>query len=327
MLERLSERDDVQTVRLRLNYRCGSKIITASQYALGEKRDYEAPEEAAEGTVYFHPLPGNYEAQAKFLCDTLLPDLIARLPGLELGDVAILYPAAWIGDAVANAAQAHGFAIIRADGNAIYPRSSRVMRWLEQCATWCCDGWKSGTPRFSRLVDEGVRIFAEGLPSEDARLDFQRTLLGFLWTHRESRHSLHAWLSRLRHNVLRDLFLASRTLSDESSTLDAFVMRTGPGEDCEELTLGQFCGHGVANDRINLTTLHSSKGREFRLVVLFGMDAGRIPRNGASEREIREARRLFYVGFTRAKEEVHIFYNAHNSSPFVAELSERLQEE
>ena len=60
---------------------------------------------------------------------------MSRMPDLHLGDVAILYQAAYIGDAVANAAQTFDFATIRADGNAIYPRSSRLMRWLEQCGT------------------------------------------------------------------------------------------------------------------------------------------------------------------------------------------------
>jgi superfamily I DNA/RNA helicase len=39
LLQKLSEREDVETVRLRLNYRCGSGIVTASSYALGEDRD------------------------------------------------------------------------------------------------------------------------------------------------------------------------------------------------------------------------------------------------------------------------------------------------
>ena len=54
-LQKLSERDDVEPISLRFNYRCGSDIVTASQYALGEERDYEAPEDAEVGTIFFHP--------------------------------------------------------------------------------------------------------------------------------------------------------------------------------------------------------------------------------------------------------------------------------
>ena len=53
LLQQLSNRDDVETVRLRLNYRSGSRIVTASSYALGEERDYEAPDGAVEGTIFF----------------------------------------------------------------------------------------------------------------------------------------------------------------------------------------------------------------------------------------------------------------------------------
>ncbi|MGI3212550.1 3'-5' exonuclease [Roseovarius tibetensis] len=115
-------------------------------------------------------------------------------------------------------------------------------------------------------------------------------------------------------------------MADESDTLDAFILKTAPGGANEEMTLGQFCGHGEGNNRINLTTLHSSKGREFRLVIMFGMDDGRIPRPNPNERETREARRLFYVGFTRAEEEIHIVHSANNPSPLVIELAERLEE-
>jgi hypothetical protein len=109
LLQRLSERENVEVARLRLNYRCGSSIVAASQFALGEDRGYRAPEDAAEGTIYFHPLQGTYEDHAEFLFETLLPAAMERMPGIQLGQIAILYPAAWIGDAVADAAQEHGY--------------------------------------------------------------------------------------------------------------------------------------------------------------------------------------------------------------------------
>jgi DNA helicase-2/ATP-dependent DNA helicase PcrA len=73
LLQRLAERGDVEDVTLRLNYRCGSRIVTASEYALGEDRGYSAPEDADEGTIYFHPRPGDYARQADYLFSTYCP--------------------------------------------------------------------------------------------------------------------------------------------------------------------------------------------------------------------------------------------------------------
>lgn len=326
LLQRLSERDDVETVRLRLNYRCGSEIVRASQIALGEERGYEAPEDAAEGTVYFHPLQRGYEAQAVYVFETLLSELFERHPDLQLGDVAILYPAAWLGSILSEAAAERGHATMRADNQAIYPRSSRLMRWLENCAIWCCDGWRSGNPRFSRIVGEANRMFSEVLPTDAARMKFQRTLLRLLWERRDSTLSLHDWLDALRQELLVEVFIRSRTLNDENERLNDLILKASPGRPHEEMSLGQFCGHGEGNNRINLTTLHSSKGREFRVVVMFGMDEGGIPRRKPSEREIAEARRLFYVGFTRAEEEIHIVCTRNRASRFAVELAGRLNE-
>jgi DNA helicase-2/ATP-dependent DNA helicase PcrA len=138
---------------------------------------------------------------------------------------------------------------------------------------------------------------------------------------------LHDWLEQVRDRILEELAEPCTTLDDDWAILTHFIERTGEDDDLAGMTLSQFSGFGGGTDRLNLSTLHSAKGREFDLVVLFGMDDGRIPRYGASEGDVLEARRLFYVGFTRAKREVHIMHTQHNRSPFVTELWERLQEE
>jgi superfamily I DNA/RNA helicase len=227
---------------------------------------------------------------------------------------------------LADAAQEYGYGTIRADTNALYPRSSPLMRWLEFCAVWCCDGWKRGTPRFWKLAAEGNRMFAEVLVSEGARQDFQRNLLSLLWEHRDSSKSLRDWLQDIRDDLLKDLISRSRTLAEEGVTLNAFIDRLGPEGDVPNMTLGLFSGYGEGNDRINLSTLHSSKGREFAVVILFGMDERSIPRRNADEHGIRESRRLFYVGFTRAESELHLIYSAVKPSRFVTEVQRRLAE-
>ncbi len=116
------------------------------------------------------------------------------------------------------------------------------------------------------------------------------------------------------------LLQEGRTLLDEEEVLLQFTAKTADRGECENMTLGQFSGHGSGNNSLNLSTLHSSKGREFPVVVMFGIDSGRLPRNNATAREQVEARRLFYVGFTRAKREVHMMYTSHRPSPFVTEV-------
>ena len=90
------------------------------------------------------------------------------------------------------------------------------------------------------------------------------------------------------------------------------------------MTLGQFYGQGQGTNQITLSSLHSSKGREFRVVFLFAMDQGVIPWNNITAAAVRESRRLFYVGFTRAEEELHIMYSNQRPSEFVVEVSKRL---
>jgi superfamily I DNA/RNA helicase len=58
--------------------------------------------------------------------------------------------------------------------------------------------------------------------------------------------------------------------------------------------------------RVNLLTLHSTKGLEFSRVYILGVEDDQLPGSGALQAnrksEIEEHRRLLYVGMTRAKD-------------------------
>ena len=59
-------------------------------------------------------------------------------------------------------------------------------------------------------------------------------------------------------------------------------------------------------DRVTLITLHNTKGLEFNRVIISGMENGIFPREDKSFAELEEERRLFYVGITRARNELYL---------------------
>jgi DNA helicase-2/ATP-dependent DNA helicase PcrA len=57
---------------------------------------------------------------------------------------------------------------------------------------------------------------------------------------------------------------------------------------------------------VTLITLHNTKGLEFRHVIMTGVEQGVFPREDKQKEELEEERRLFYVGATRAMDELYL---------------------
>lgn len=71
---------------------------------------------------------------------------------------------------------------------------------------------------------------------------------------------------------------------------------------------------------VTLMTLHGSKGLEFPVVMIYGTNKGLIPfENEKYLSDEEEERRLFYVGLTRARNEL-ILTTSKNESPFLEEI-------
>lgn len=102
-------------------------------------------------------------------------------------------------------------------------------------------------------------------------------------------------------NVM-ELYNAARQFEEEQEdpSLEAFLSNVSLASDLDNLQEGA--------EKVSLMTLHSSKGLEFPVVFLVGVEQGLFPNFRALEdpAALEEERRLCYVGITRAREQLFI---------------------
>jgi DNA helicase-2/ATP-dependent DNA helicase PcrA len=69
-------------------------------------------------------------------------------------------------------------------------------------------------------------------------------------------------------------------------------------------------------DRVVLLTMHAAKGLEFEQVIIVAVEEEILPHAMClgTDSQIEEERRLFFVGITRAKRELHVCYAHHRST-------------
>ena len=316
LLRALSTLRNVEPIQLRLNYRCADKIIEASRTLLDDPPEYRS-HDAREGLITQHEARMGIRGQADYALREIVPALLDANRDWQPGDIAFLYRSYNEGNNISEAADALGITYFRYDNGSPIKRT-RMSAWLQDVAKWCAGGWETGKGTLSELL-RTWRYLRRSLVSEADRIRARKTVISALFSHRGGERSLGEWLVSLRTLFLDEMVAQEPTLADEGDMLDSLLKECSEDGRLADFTVNIFGNHGKSPDQINLMTLHSSKGLEFQVVIMVGLEEGDFPssRDLANEESLREASRLFYVGITRAKNQIHLLYNRRKSR-FVA---------
>src|SRR5690606_1040612 len=153
---------------------------------------------------------------------------------------------------------------------------------------------------FREMMERYIDAAQSDTPGEDiARALVQET--GVIQELRKEQTTEHL----MRWENVQELLnaIAEYTAGDPGNrTLSTFLQEVSLLTDLDEADYEEA--------RVTLMTLHASKGLEFPVVFISGLEEGLFPLAKAAQdvTELEEERRLFYVGVTRAEERLFLSY-------------------
>lgn len=330
LLNDLASQQGILRVRLKKNYRSKGNIVKASIATLLEDRDFISDRDD-DGNIKFYGIKNGIEAQCDCICKRIIPHILTLDSSNTLGDIGVLYIDKNDGDRIAEKVTQEGLQYIRVDGNAPYGKNVLTI-WIENCAMWCSGGWIEGNPKYSDIERTFNSFFSNTNISKEKLETKKMNLFRFLFRSRDIEIKLSDWIDEFNSCVISELLVSFYEDPDIEKEYKKMCESTKIGQ-LKDFQISSLSRQLGSKSHLNLYTLHSSKGLEFKYVIMFGLEQGRIPWLGVSEEKENESRRLFYVGLTRAKDEIHLlcsgwYYDyygrgkAHGPSQFVLELKE-----
>jgi len=338
-LQDLTKREDMVPIRLGLNYRSGQKIINGAGFVLDSEvpRNYRSSRgEADPGEIFFYHRPNGLQDQTDFIIENLLPMLFDA--DIEPKEIAILYIDYHDANVIVPALENAGiqYAGVRDQRY----RRTPTTRWIEGMAQWCCGIRGKQGIRFSDICNFWIDLLnnsGRSINSEN-ELEIRANYLKVLTGIQDRKMILEEWFSNIEEELsIKRLLALNHKAPDEIEAYNEIVSACQENGTLSEYSVEDLAGCGANANRICLSTLHSSKGLQFDVVIMPGLEDGRLPAFYAKSKEaLKEARRTFYVGITRARHIVYILYSGwyqfgvhtfkKGPSRFVVELQKTLGE-
>jgi DNA helicase II / ATP-dependent DNA helicase PcrA len=304
----LSKMEKMQPkVELELNYRSKQEIIEVAQVILGESRNHHSEQQGGNCTII--ECPHGIDQQANHIVNLITAFQRNNIPNDQ---IAVLHRYRDSLSVIAQVLERSGIDYV-VDKNELYDRGMIVIRWLEDLAFWCLQGngleiIRTTNPRstFDDLLNTWLEFGYSNRLKFDKETNHGRIFLAdILWNLRDPNQTFREWLLRITDaldlNAVLDVY--KDQYPDEVDEFNKLTALIAPGNPLFHMRLSKFAN---ALPSIQLTTIHSSKGTEFEVVIIAGVENVETSQNG---------HRLLYVGTTRAKREICLLYTQQPPHP------------
>ena len=296
-------------IELQTNYRSSQEIIDISESLLNQKRGHKSNTHK-KGQSFSVRFPSRNHIS---LLPSLLNNFLNR-DSLPLSEIAILAPKRKYLAKIENVLTKNGWSCVL-DKEPEYVRLT-ITGWIENLAKWCVSGF--ARPHLYELLPVWL-LLNEQTSVESGRNIFfwEQQLFAEMLPLCEPNMSLQLWLSKVveRLELFRLINRFGELYPDEALEFRRLFEATqNKNTRISSWTLEQFARIG---SRIQLTTLHSSKGCQYDTVIIYGFDD--LPFGGPTPKELDY--RLVYVAASRAKTTLYLTHSSE-SAFFVKKLNQ-----
>ncbi len=297
--------DAHRDIALTGNFRCGPAIVTTASMLISTKPEMQSVGDAARLAAQVNYVHVKRPIEA--ITEHFLPAL--QDAGISLGNAAILAP--WWTHLIPVARALREFDVpVFGPGARPYKRRRLLAGMAEQLGACAEAGHYLGLSGVERALFRLISDLTGNSRYDIFSYEGRRVALGLIYLARQLAEQHPGGVNWLRAMALevgnyleREEWLPSaRKQSLIDSAEDMLSDMHSSKVDLANLLISDMGIFANPDHALKLLTLHNSKGREFDGVALICMNNGSIPHFSTSTQEaFDEARRLFYVGLTRAK--------------------------
>lgn len=290
---------ELKSIRLKTNYRSNQQIIDASSIALDvDDREYKAgtrKDEMAE--FHFITCDKGLDDQYDYVINFIIPQ--CQKEGIAFDEICILVNSWTAANNLATKMEQNNISCYLAKFDFA---NSDVVLWLKDCASWLTD---PSSKLFTEISDFWLKLSANFSVNtlEDEEISLRKSLYSVLLKSKEHDQNLGDWLTFLdKHlNLVRTLKNIDRYREEEKFLIN--LLESAKKGKYKSYDIKQFSQIGKPNNQVTISTRHSSKGLEFEVVIMLGMEKGVFPfyKNVDDANKLNEDRRVFFVCLTRAK--------------------------